>query len=231
MNCRISSVIGLVMLTVLVAAVGAQEVVRTGPPPEIRALVDAVMKAANGGAEAWEAMSNERFSAEFLKRQSPAERKAAYDKFRAGLGTMTFERATREGPDAPLDLHVKGSTGGTGVITLDLTEAMPPKITNLKVTVGKGSEPPANAAPLPPVTGRMTNDELGHALDAHLAKLAADDVFAGAALVAKDGTPVFQRAYRFCRPCAKDSKHRRHSIQHWLDQQDVYATSGRTTCR
>jgi hypothetical protein len=81
-----------------------QEVVQRqgGPPPEVRALVDAVMKALNDGPDAWEALAKERFTPALFKKQTAAERKAQHQKVRSDLGTVKFERATRMGPDAPL---------------------------------------------------------------------------------------------------------------------------------
>lgn len=180
------------------AAAFAQDVVRTGPPPEIRALVDSVMKAANSGnATAWEALAKERFSTDLLKRQTVDERRKGYERMRADLGTLTFERAMRQGPDAPLDLHVTGSTGATAVISIDISEDNPPKITGLRIAVGGQGRPPREGGSTlaPPINGRMTDDEIGQALDAHLTALAAADTFSGVALVARNGRPVFQKAY------------------------------------
>ena len=84
-----------------------QQEVRTGAPPEIRALVDAVLKALDADAAAWEAMAQDRFSADHLKKTTAADRKELFEKIRKDFGKVTFERATREGPDAPLQLHVK----------------------------------------------------------------------------------------------------------------------------
>jgi len=177
----------------------AQEVVRTGPPPEIRALVDGFMTATNSGnADTFEAMTKERFSPEFLKRRPAEERKKLFEKLRADFGTITLERGMREGPDAPLDLHVKGSTGVSGVISLELTDTDPPRIGEIRVDIkGKEGAPPAGGPRTPPINARMTTEELGRALDQYLLKLAADDVFSGVALVAKNGVPVFQKAYGY----------------------------------
>ena len=179
---------------------GGQEV-RTGPPPEIRALVDAFLKALNGDAAGWEAMARERFSADHLKNTTAADRKQLFDKIRADFGTVTFERATREGPDAPLQLHVKGSTGATGPINVEIDGGSPPRISN--VTVARGDQPgqsePRGAAgvPPPPIHARMPPDELGRALDGYLSKLAAAEAFSGIALVARGETALFHQAYGF----------------------------------
>ena len=180
------------------APVAAQEVVTTGPPPEIRALVTAVMEGLNGSAQAWEAMAKERFAKELLDRQTPQQRQAAHDKLHADFGTVSMDRAIRRGPDAPLELHVKGSTGTTGVITLDITDANPPRIAKLTVQTGdKKDEPSAGGPPPIPITAGMTSGELGRALDGYLSSLAAADTFSGVALVAKDNAAVFEKAYGF----------------------------------
>ena len=187
------------LYVVLVPSVAsAQEGVRMGPPPEIRALVDAVIKALNSGPDAWDALAQERFAPALLKQRPPAERRKQYEKLRADLGTITFDRATRQGPDAPLELHVKGSTGASGVVSLGIDTGNPPKISEFSVDVkGKDKEPPAGNSFRPPIHGRMTADELNAALDAFLSRLAAADAFSGVVLVAKHGQPVFHKAYGF----------------------------------
>ncbi|HEY7475305.1 MAG TPA: serine hydrolase domain-containing protein [Vicinamibacterales bacterium] len=172
----------------------AQEV-RTGPPPEIRALVDAFLKALDGDAAAFETMAKERFSADHLKKTSVADRKELFEKIRADFGKVTFERAVREGPDAPLQLQVKGSTGATGRISLEIDAASPPKISN--ITVAMGDQQEAAAVPPPPVNGRMTPAELAQALDGYLSKLTAADTFSGIALVARGDAVVFHKSYGF----------------------------------
>jgi CubicO group peptidase (beta-lactamase class C family) len=186
----------LVMLSFVHIRLGGQEAVTSGPRPEVRALLDAFAKGLNGTPESWEAMANERFSPAFLKERSAAERKALFDKIRGQFGTVTFERLTREGMDAPLQVHVKGSTGAVGTIELTIEEAATPRIAKIgvkTVTGGGGNDAPLD--PAPPITGRMTPDELSRALDAHLSKLAADDMFSGVALVAKQDAIVFHKAY------------------------------------
>lgn len=175
----------------------AQEMVRTGPPPEVRALVDGLVKVLNENGDAWEAFAQARFSADLLKKQTPAERRKAHEKLRADLGTAKFERATRQGPDAPLDLQVSGSTGATGTISIEIDDSKAPKILAFSTAVKAKDSPPAGGGFQPPVHGRMSHDELGRALDGYLSKLAADDVFSGVALVAKNGEAVFQKAYGF----------------------------------
>jgi CubicO group peptidase (beta-lactamase class C family) len=190
-------VLAALVINCAVLPAAAQAVVKTGPPPEIRALVDGFMKAANSGsADAWEAFAREHFSPEHLQKRSEAERKQLFDRIRSDFGSIAFDRVTRRGPDAPLELTIKGSTGVMGVIVLELDASSPPRIANLTVDIGK-KDADLGGVPPPPVNGRMTNDELSRALDGYFAKLAASDVFSGVVLVARNLAPVFYKPYGF----------------------------------
>src|SRR5262245_60869875 len=94
----------VVLLRALATAAPATQVVRSGwPPPEIRALFDALVTAVNSGkAEAWETFAQARFAPPLLGTQSPAQRADAYRQLVDRFGTIAVERVTREGPDAPL---------------------------------------------------------------------------------------------------------------------------------
>jgi hypothetical protein len=153
-------------------SVPAQQVVRKEAPPELRALLDGLVKAVNSGsAEAWETFAQERFTPALLKRQSADERRQQYERLRAQFGSIAFDRVTRRGQDAPLELNIKGSTGAAGVIGLELEETTPLRIANLTVLVGaKEREPVASGVPAPPVNGTMSNDEINRELDGYLSK-------------------------------------------------------------
>ncbi len=105
------------------ASAAAQEVVvRDGPPPALRKNLDAFKAAVNGTAEQYEAMAKMAFTAELLKSQTPAQRKADFEKLRAGFGAIAFDHIERNGgPDAPLQVFVKGAAGA-GVIWIGLDE-------------------------------------------------------------------------------------------------------------
>ena len=104
-----------------------QQVLMGGPPPEIRNHIDSFVKALNSTEpEAWEKMAQEHFTASQLKRQTVEERKQVHENIRRDFGTITLGRV--EGPDQPLRLHIKGSTGASGVIELTLENDPPFKI-------------------------------------------------------------------------------------------------------
>ncbi len=190
-----TALVAVAVLSLTGTPTGGQEVT-SGPRPEMRELLNAVAAALNGTTDSWEAMAKARFSTGLLAQRSADDRKKLFEEIRRQFGTVTFERVTREGMDAPLDVHIKGSTGAEGSLELQIDEgATPPRIARIGVKIGT-----KEAAPLDPalaINGRMTPDEISRALDSYLSKLAAEDAFSGVALVAKQDAIVFHKAYGF----------------------------------
>jgi hypothetical protein len=118
----IMTVFGTALVALVAGRASAQEVVVTGPPPELRAHLGAFVKAVNGTPEQWEAMAKATFTPEFLKRETPVERKALYTRLRTKFGTVQVERVERNGPEAPLQVFIKGSTT-SGIIWITLDDA------------------------------------------------------------------------------------------------------------
>lgn len=173
----------------------ARQPVRTGPPPEVRALFDAFTQAMNSGsAETWEAFVQARFAPALAQKNTPQQRAEMYRMLAKDFGAITIERVMREGPDAPLRLNVKGSHGN-GVFILGIDSGSPPRIVSFGVEAGERGGPRSDGVPPPPVDGQLTNTEIDRRLDGYFTKLAAADVFSGVALVARNGVPVFARAY------------------------------------
>jgi D-alanyl-D-alanine carboxypeptidase len=183
--------------SVVFALLAPGQQVVTGPPPEIRSHIDALVKALNSGSSAeWEKMAQEHFSPSELKRYSVEERKLAFDDLRRNFGTIFVGRV--EGPDEPLRLHIKGSNGTSGVIELKLEQIAPYRIDALGAKIGgPGDDKSQSIVDPPPVNGGMSNQQLTSALDKYLGTLAGNDVFSGNVLVAKDGKTVYQRSYGF----------------------------------
>lgn len=106
-----------------------------GPPPEIRGHIDALVKALNSGSsDAWEKMAQEHFSPGELKRRSAEARKQVFENLRRDFGAVSLGGV--EGPDQPLQLHVKGSNGASGVIELNLEPSAPYRIDSMGVRIG-----------------------------------------------------------------------------------------------
>lgn len=174
-----------------------QQVVTSGPPAEIRSHIHALVEALNSGSSTdWENMAQEQFTPSELKRHSVEERKQVFDNLHRDFGTISVGMV--EGPDQPLRVHIKGSTGATGVIELRLEQSAPYRIDSLGVNIGESDhdKPRANVDS-PPVNGNMSNEQLAGALDTYFAQLASKDVFSGNVLVAKNGKTVYQRSYGF----------------------------------
>jgi D-alanyl-D-alanine carboxypeptidase len=187
----------LLLASSLIFALSAsgQQVVTAGPPPEIRSHIDALMKALNSGSsEQWEKMAQEHFSPGELKRHSVEERRQVFDNLHRDFGAISLGMV--EGPDEPLQLHIKGSTGASGIIELTLEEGAPYRINDLEVKIG-GADPDKSSVDSPPVNGNMPNEQLARALDTYFGDLAAKDVFSGDVLVAKDDKAVYERSYGF----------------------------------
>src|SRR3984893_12004638 len=174
-----------------------QQVVTGGPPLEIRSHIDALVKAANSGSsEEWEKRVQEHFSPSELKRHSVEERKQVFDNLRRDFGTISVGFV--EGPDEPLRLHIKGSTGASGIIELSLEHDSSYRINDLAVKIGESGHDKLNSnVDPPPVNGNMPNEQLARVLDTYFGKLAANDVFSGNVLVAKDGKTLFRGSYAF----------------------------------
>jgi CubicO group peptidase (beta-lactamase class C family) len=167
-----------------------------GPRPETRELLDALRSALNSGnAATWEAFAQERFTADLIKRRTPAERGEMHERVHADLGTISFDQVRRRGPAAPLEISVSGSTGETAALVLEIVDGTPLKISSLTLDIGRREVAPGDGPAPPPISAKMSNEQLHAALDQYFAKLAAGDVFSGVALVARRSAPVFHEAY------------------------------------
>lgn len=182
-------------ILILTFAIAAPAQVRTGPSPEMRALFDHIIQAFNSGSiETWEAFVQARFSPE-LQQKIPREQRAQiYKQLVTDFGTIAMNGVRREGPDAPLQMQVKG-TNGNGVFILAVS-GEPPRIVNFGVEAGeRGPAMPVGETPLPELGGSLPADEIERRLDTYFTTLTKQEVFSGVALVARNGVPVFMKAY------------------------------------
>ncbi|HYE87498.1 MAG TPA: serine hydrolase domain-containing protein [Vicinamibacterales bacterium] len=208
----------LVAVALLAPAASAQEVVRKEAPPEIRTLFQALAQGANGDAAGWESFAQAHFSASLLKQQTAEQRAALHKQIADRFGSITINGVRREGPDAPLQVIVKGSKAD-GEIRVEL-DGGSPKIFSINVDGGGalalssvapgakegapsqagpaargGASSGPNALPPVPIDRSLSSDEIDRRLTDYFEKLAAGEVFSGVALVARNGVPVFMKAY------------------------------------
>jgi hypothetical protein len=114
--------------TLLAAApLHAQEVVRKEAPPQIKELVGAVVQAVNGSAAEFESFAQKYFAPELLQKQSAADRAALHGRLSAAFGKIGINGIRRQGPDAPLQMQVKGDKS-EGEILVGIDSSDPPKI-------------------------------------------------------------------------------------------------------
>jgi hypothetical protein len=108
----------LAFALVFSSTASAQEIVRKEAPPEIRALFQAFVAGANGDAAAWESFAQAHFTAELLKKETPAQRAEVQKKIQDKFGTIAINGVRREN-DGPLQVMVKGSKS-EGEVLVDL---------------------------------------------------------------------------------------------------------------
>ena len=171
-----------------------------GPPPEIRDHLDSLVKAYNSGnADEWEKFTQAHFAREALAKRTPEQRKQSFAQLRNEFGaTIAITRVEREGPDAPLEVSLKTASGKPSSLEIELEPEAPYRIRALNVqSRTRAGQPEASQVPVPPVNSHMSKEEMSRALDDYFQKLTKDDVFSGTVLVARDGEPVFQKAYGF----------------------------------
>lgn len=180
------------LLLATAVAAPAAPIAQTGPPPEIRALIEGFIQAVNGDEAAWEAYAQTRYTPALLKAQGPQERAALHRQIVDRFGAVSRGPVRREGPEGPLEISVKG-TKAEGVIAVHVDDA------TFRITrIALDAPPPrdgAGALPPVPINRTLGDEELTRRLDAYLARLAGDSVFSGVALVARQGAPVFSKAY------------------------------------
>ena len=87
-------------------------------------------------------------------------------------------------------------------LTMEVETSAPHAVSDIRVRPASGpddAQPPKDAvnetASAPPVAKNMTDAQIASELAAYLDGLAKEDKFSGVVLIAKDGKPVFERAY------------------------------------
>jgi D-alanyl-D-alanine carboxypeptidase len=173
-------------------------------PPDVRARVDAYVKAlASGSPEQFDAMARENFTPELLDRTAP-QRRAMVTRVHDDFGDITIANQRMTGP-THVELDVESRKNSMPlVIVMDFEAAAPHRITAVALRAGgpavggrRDGPPPI---PAPPIDAKMPDAELSPALDAYLAGLAAANDFTGVVLLAKEGKPVFEHAYGMTNP-------------------------------
>jgi len=165
-------------------------------PAPIKTRLDAFVQAVvSGNAAAFEQMAQEHYTPEYLAARSPAERREIIERIRSDFGTLSVRGIlVRDGQ--PVRVGVRGSNRLPGYFDVVFEPAPPHRIARVSIRAGsEGLEVEREAGPPPAVQPTMTPAALARAIDDYLAPRVAADAFAGVVLVAKDGKPVYEKAF------------------------------------
>jgi CubicO group peptidase (beta-lactamase class C family) len=191
---RSRSVWFTVALAITVSGLMAQ-VVHQGPSPEGKARIDAFFAALSSqNPDDFESYAQKAFAPEVLAKRSPADRRKLHQQLHKELGTMTLDRVERK--NGTVTLVVRGATGFTARLELDVAPAPPYQFTRLSIAITDGGPGEGDGAPPPAaLRGSMAPSELAAVIDGHVQAAVAKDGFSGVVLVAREGTVVFEKAY------------------------------------
>lgn len=160
--------------------------------PAMRARIEGILAAFNATPEELEKHVAEAYTPAFRDASTAAQRREFLTRLQSDFGKIEANVIRREAPNR-FSMAIAGSKGTEGTIVVEHELDVPHRITNLTVMLG----PPDDAPSLPevPIDRNMSTEQLSKALDAYLGHLAKDDRFAGTVLVARDGKPLFEKAY------------------------------------
>jgi CubicO group peptidase (beta-lactamase class C family) len=181
----------MVAVAVLAGFLSAAQV----PPAEVQAPASAFFEAlASFDPARFEAMAQATFTPDLLARRTADERRQVVARLKNDFGTLTLAGMEYSGGDT-ITLVVRGTGAMEGRIELVFEPAAPRRISLMGIRVEAGARSPDSQLPPPPIRATMAAAELRGALDAYVRALAAAGTFSGVVLVAKDGAPIYQRAY------------------------------------
>jgi D-alanyl-D-alanine carboxypeptidase len=185
---------GLILAFLTAIAVHGQPQTVESPASAARARIQAVVAAIESGdADRFEAAVQAHFTPEALARRTPADRRQLVERLKADFGRITAGPVDRRA-DGRVRVTITGSTSLTGTLEIVLDPASGDRISRLGIELGGPGEE-AEESPAPPVSASMDGEALAAALDSYLAPKVAADAFAGVVLVARDGSPVYLRAF------------------------------------
>ena len=136
----------------------------------------------------------ENVSAQALERRPIEARLEVYRQMRGNRGTIEVGRVL-EARDTAVTLLMRSSQGGWFELGFEFEQAEPHKLVGLRV---EDAEPPGDAnetSEAKDSPARMSESQVIETIDKHLGGIVAADEFSGVVLVAKNNSPLFQKAY------------------------------------
>src|SRR5260370_6651946 len=128
-----------------------------------------------------------------LARRPMDERMRFYRQIRGDMGVIELERLV-EATESAITVLAKSEKGESFSLSFDFEPEPPHKLLGVRV---EHNDPPSANAARPESNARLpgTESELIAALEQHLKELVKADEFAGTVVLAKNGKPIFQKAY------------------------------------
>lgn len=160
---------------------------QTADPAE-RRVIDYIRAFNSGDVEVMR-----KFFTENLTPGRPIEdRLQAYRQIYNNMGTLEVQRILRDG-NTSITLFVRASKAGKAKLQFELEAQPPHRIKGLGVEIGDGDD----EEPAVKVEVKAPTDEadLDRALDQYFQKLTEADEFSGTVLIAKEGKPIYQKAF------------------------------------
>ena len=154
--------------------------------------VAAYLKAFNTGERAMRDFIADNVAAASLQQRPIEPRIEFYRRMREEMGAIEVRRVSRAKENA-ITLLARTSNGEWFEFGFEFETAPPNKILSLRVENSEPAEAPTEKENPPPAT--MTEAQMLDALDKHMTQVVSVDEFSGTVLVAKNGAPVFQKAY------------------------------------
>lgn len=178
----------LLVLSLIAALAHAAPPAASKGEARARAIIEAL---SSGNAAVYERAAQENFAPAALAQRTPQQRAEMVARVHGDAGAM--EVVSVDASAKGLRVKVRGAKGLRLTFAFTFDGTPDARITGLGIELGDGDD--GAALPPPPIKPDMEQGELSATLDAWLAPHVSSDTFAGVVLVAKQGAPVFHRAY------------------------------------
>lgn len=156
--------------------------------PAVRKATDYIRAFNSGDTEVMRRFLTENF----FPGRSIDDRLQTYRQIYNNLGALEVQRIIKSG-DGSITLFVRASKEGPVQLQFEIESQPPHRIKSLGVEVGDtDDEEPAVKVAVKPPANEM---DIGRAADEYFNKLVEADLFSGAVLIAKDGKPIYQKAF------------------------------------
>lgn len=178
----------LSILTALLVSPTAGALAFDPPKSPAGARTAAYFGAFNAGEDSMRAFFLRNTADQSLKDRPVEDRLARYRGMRSELGQLRPDRVAKA-DSASVTVAAKSDSGGWLTFTFQFEPAPPSKLLSIRIEQTDSAE--AAEAPVAPMTER----EFGDSLDSRMDRMSQADEFSGVVLVARNGKPIFEKAY------------------------------------